>query len=517
MNRINITIIDLCIILSGAWFGIQFYLNSQPFGLSITLFLLCYLSARLRPGRAGEKKLLPVLFFLLFFCSTFFATTNTFAPQLNFLLFTNSSILGLQLALFAILLYWIVQQSAKPALFLYITLLSIVILATLLTGSRGAVIALLAGCMFLNPQWRKLSNRLNFKPVLMSVFFVIIIVALFALTFKSDSTSGRAYIVENSITLFSNNMFTGVGAGGFNPAYNHTQAAYFSTHSLTDKRALLANDGYFAFNEVLHTGVEQGIVGLIVLGILLLIVCRETYTINNRYSDKRLEVAILISITVNSMISYPLHNLLVLGVFAYCLGSLSQRAQPFLNIKVYWLKIVWFFSIFFTAYFGYHRYMSEIIIEDALSLKNDGYKMDALKKLSDEKSLLISNVNFGMLYLDLLYDTGNERTAINDFEMVHKYHCNQKMHKIIAKSYREVNDLESAEKHFLLSLQITPQLLQSRLDLANFYKTTGNDSLSRYWAAETITSPVKVYSSRVEQIRESARKILQQLSQKPSF
>lgn len=510
MNKGNVTVVDLCIFLCGVWFGIQCFINDQPFLFQISLLGFFFQSARLLTNHKEKGTSQLLLLFLVILCFSFIIATDTVIQQLNFILYTNSSILGFQLALFAILLYWILQKSIKPAVYFFITLLGIAIMATLLTGSRGAIIALIAGGIFLNPQWKKLINRLKIKPAVISVLFVVIIATLFAITFKSDSTTGRSYIVQNSLTLFSNNLFTGVGVGGFNPAYNHTQADYFSTHSLTDKRALLANDGYFAFNEVLHTVVEQGIWGLIFLGFLLLITCREIYKINKAYSDKKLEVAILISIAVNSMVSYPLHDLLILSVCAWCLGSLSQRSQPIFhtNVKLYWGKTFLFLSSLATVYLGYHRYSNDALIKEAVSLKMDGYKMDALQILSDNKSRLIYNVNFAMPYLKLLYDTGQEKKAIDDFDKVHKYHCNQKMHKIIAKSYRETNDPINAEKHFLLSLHITPQLLQSRLDLANFYRTVGNDSLSIYWAQETIACPVKIYSSSVKLIRESAKKLL---------
>ncbi len=510
MNRISITVIDVCIVLCGLWFGIQSALNSSPFGFAVALFFLFFLSGRLLNNQQRKIRESLFSFFLLFFGIIYMIDADTFLEQLTSIFYTNSSVSGLQLAVFSLLLYWFLQKSAKPSYYFFLTLLITSVVLVLSTSSRGAIIALLAGSLFLNPKWKQISHKFKVRPIFTSILFIVIIAVLFAVTFKSDSTSGRSYIVENSLTLFSKNLVTGVGVGGFNPAYNHTQADYFSTHSLTDKRALLANDGYYAFNELLHIGVEQGVIGLLILVFLAIIMCREIYRINKQYEKKKLEIAILLSIVVNSMVSYPLHNLSVFCVFALCLGSLSRLAKPIMKsgFSPILTKPLLFLCLGAAVYAGYKKHKNESIIKEAISLKKDGYKMDALNLLSGNQYALISNVNFGIPYLELLYETGHEVRAINDFDKMHKYHCNQKMHKLIAKCYRETNDFKKAENHFLLSLHITPQLLQSRLDLANFYKVIGNDSLSTYWAEETISCPVKIYSSRVENIRESARKLL---------
>lgn len=56
-----------------------------------------------------------------------------------------------------------------------------------------------------------------------------------------------------------------------------------------------------------------------------------------------------------------------------------------------------------------------------------------------------------------------------------------------------------------MSLYLTPHLLQSRLDLMNFYRRYNNTERAKYWATEALNYPAKVHNNQVELIREKAK------------
>lgn len=69
----------------------------------------------------------------------------------------------------------------------------------------------------------------------------------------------------------------------------------------------------------------------------------------------------------------------------------------------------------------------------------------------------------------------------------------------------EAGDLKPAEEHLITSLNITPHLLKSRMDLVEFYHQKGDKLKTRYWANEVINYPPKVNSPTAVSLKQQAK------------
>ena len=84
---------------------------------------------------------------------------------------------------------------------------------------------------------------------------------LFTYFIKKDSADGRLFIWQIAWTIFLDYPLTGVGFNQFPSYYNIYQANYFKTHD-DPAHAWLAADVFFAFNEILQSMVELGVIAI---------------------------------------------------------------------------------------------------------------------------------------------------------------------------------------------------------------------------------------------------------------
>ncbi len=74
-----------------------------------------------------------------------------------------------------------------------------------------------------------------------------------------------------SIKLLRENWLHGIGFQKFRVEFNEQQAAYFSNRSLDDNISLLADNTFYAFNDILQWIIETGIVGFLIFVLFLFI------------------------------------------------------------------------------------------------------------------------------------------------------------------------------------------------------------------------------------------------------
>ncbi len=345
------------------------------------------------------------------------------------------------------------------------------------------------------------------KVLVIAILVFIIFLVLFTSLIKTNSSVSRWFILKNSVALFKQNWLTGVGIGRFNPNYNHLQAEYFSNNSLINEEAMLANDGYFAFNEWLHIGIELGIAGLLVSLLTSYVVLKACF--KNADTQKGWAGAMLIPVFVGCMFSYPLHNLVIVGLTAFLTGYITK---DIVNLPVAipgWLK-TGFISISFLLFiiFSCQFFNNQRILSKAKQSRKEGYKTEAIALCERAAPGLIKDYSFTIFYLELLYETNRLTGAIRWFNEFHPYHCNQTAHSKIARCYDELGNFKLAEEHYLESLYITPHLLQSRIDLMNFYHRFGYTGKAKTWAKKTIECPIKIETERAYYLGKKAREYL---------
>ena len=418
------------------------------------------------------------------------------------LFYQNTSVIALQLAIPAAICLWLFFNGNiynKTYLAVFIVLATSIVLLQ----NRTAVLALLAAFFYaVYPAINRGRHKKTFI-IILTVFLAAISLLTFFL--KTDSSQGRWFIWKLSFKLWKENWLSGIGWGKFNVAFNHAQAGYFASHSLYTKEAILASDGYFVFNEWFRFAIELGLAGLIgFLAISILLLNRAFKVAASKCGWAGAGIIVVFS---GSLFSYPLSNFFILMTFVffimfiYMQDSLGRR-------MVYPLC---FATMLLISFMAIKQLQQKATISRISELISSGYKTVAFNISVDVADNLKSHPGFTLLYLNLLYETNRLSEAIEWFNKFHEYHCSYRGHQIVAKSYEEKGETARAEHHYLTSLYIKPQLLQSRINLMDFYRRINAMDKASYWAKEVINYPAKVESKKVELLRIQARKFLESL------
>jgi len=182
----------------------------------------------------------------------------------------------------------LVTSNLKPVIIKYIALFTIITILLVLPAarSRAAWLGAIAGVAYL--AWHKYNLKQLFKwqgyhpDILRGKLFkrVIIlrnrtIVAVLALLlvagslslyhYKKDSADGRMLIWTVTANIIKDYPVFGVGQDLFKAHYMDYQADYFRNHP-GSKFEMVADDNQYAFNELLNTWTENGILGLLLVG-----------------------------------------------------------------------------------------------------------------------------------------------------------------------------------------------------------------------------------------------------------
>lgn len=138
----------------------------------------------------------------------------------------------------------------------------------------------------------------------------------------------RLLIWRVSADMVADNPIAGLGVGQFNQHYMLYQADYFKQHPDSDF-LMVADNAAYPYNEILHVLIEQGLIGLIALGVLIVVVCLMA-------TDKTL-LAPFVAMLVFSCFSYPSYKLGLLVLFPISLGIISSKKS--LEMHARWAYI----------------------------------------------------------------------------------------------------------------------------------------------------------------------------------
>jgi O-antigen polymerase len=219
--------------------------------------------------------------------------------------------------------------------FVFLFLFFIQLLAS---HSRAAWCGSLAGCGYviffrsegIYPRFvRKNSFRKLLMGVSISLLIIVLIVGLYAV--RKDSADGRLLIWRISLDIIKDKPVFGYGINGFQANYMEYQARYFTSHPTSSFSNLADNNG-FAFNEELKLLVEQGIMGLLLLGALVYILLFK----NQENSPEITAIkATLVALFAFGCFSYPsdVFQLNVILVVLIALLNSISSSTPLLKKK----------------------------------------------------------------------------------------------------------------------------------------------------------------------------------------
>ena len=193
------------------------------------------------------------------------------------------------------------RHGQKVTNMLFYLLFSVVILV--MCVSRTAWVASVISLMSM--VW------LRMKCSVVKQCFVLLAVLVFSVPFlygmyalKKDSADGRLFIWKISYSVAKQQMFSGVGIGGFPYVYGEAQEAYFREKKDARNEEMLAGAPDYAYNEYLQIWIELGLPGV------LSCLCLIAYVYIRLLRCRNVEVVglcgAMVSLMVVSFFSYPL-------------------------------------------------------------------------------------------------------------------------------------------------------------------------------------------------------------------
>ena len=215
--------------------------------------------------------------------------------------FPNPGPYGGFLAVAFVSMFWLVRRGVRYRMPLYVAM-AVTGVMLVVSDSRAAWVAALGGVAALLPIWK---NR--WAWIAGGILGGVFVFGLYA--YRPGSVEARLLIWQVCVRLISERPFLGYGVGTLPQYYMNAQAEYFGEHP-DSPFAIVANNNYQAFNEFIHLGVEQGIVGVI-LFVGLIFACAKASSF-----------PLLLAWLLFSLFSYPADipacMFVLVGLFALC-------------------------------------------------------------------------------------------------------------------------------------------------------------------------------------------------------
>ena len=337
--------------------------------------------------------------------------------------------------------------------------------------------------------------------------FLVGLLGLGLFYLRPESVLGRVLIGKINILMIIDHPWVGVGYDQYQSSFGAYQAAYFEQHP-SDPLAGRAGNGEYAFNIFLRIAVEQGLIGLILFGILLIAAFRVIFITPNT-----LIVAIgasLLALLSFGLFSYPFSVLPIQTTFIFLLAflSTSHHDENRISVPSYLFKPHYFYAIgtiivlCFMAYHEVKRYQAyknwNVAYEHGAFFNHD--KANVI--YAQLYPTLRSNGLFLFYYGQSLYYEKDYRWAIFILEAAKQRTANTYLYTTLGSSYQALQQYKAAETNFKLASNLNPYRFYPRYLLAQLYQNTNSPDKALTIAREIISMDVKIPSSVVETIKQ---------------
>ncbi len=432
----------------------------------------------------------------------------------HFFLLPNDSIAGIfysaMLLFFIPLLYY---YKKLRGLFFLVALLLLVLL--FFSYSRAGWLGLAAGLIYLSI----VHERKRWKAILLVSILSFLLLFIALLCFKPGSTQGRLHIYSISVKILQDNWRTGTGIAKLRAIFNEYQSEYFSRSNINSKKALLADNTFYAFNDYLQWVIETGIAGFIVMILAFYLLFRRTRLIYKLEGQKTIIIsttASLICIGVAALFSYPLQVIPIQAMALFCTSIIifypvknkTGKVNNIINASV---KSIFLLLVIFFIISSARTLQRKLAAKSIFKLSMAGYKKEAIEGYETLSKKYPKHGDIMYLYAEQLYYSNRLPEALSAINKARKYYVDNKVYGLKAKIEDESGQKKEAEASYLRAIYMVPNRMASRFDLLNFYLSQKDTLKAIYWANSILNMPVKVPSGRTEIMLNETGEIFQKI------
>lgn len=389
------------------------------------------------------------------------------------------------------------------------------------TYIRSSWLAVLFGvCVILFYYYRKhriihyyTSNSFRLVSLILTIAILVgaLIFGLFQL--KPDSANGRLFIWKITSSIIADQPFFGVGFGNFKVHYNRYQGSYFASGYGSDEEKLLAGNVNHAHNEYLQIATEFGIIGMILflLFIWYLIVHLK---INESESLFGIQVAVKSSITailVSSLFTFPFHIWQTfLNFIILCLLFISLSKKEYITDLLYnkFIATIALLVLILVAFISIEKYESGVEINShwnqAIQLTLLNQPEQAIEIYEELLPRLPNNGKLLFMYGAVLSGQKEFDKAIEVLTLAEKYYSDPNLFLVLGNCYKSIGNFHQAEKYYKTSYYIIPHKFYPLYKLMKLYHLNGEFIKANETAELIISSPVKIPSTAIDQMKQAA-------------
>ena len=329
----------------------------------------------------------------------------------------------------------------------------------------------------------------------------------YTLASKKDSTSGRYFILSNTMSLIWEHPIAGHGSNGFERAYMRKQAEYFRLHP-SSRNAMLADDVQHPLNEYAYVWTNHGIVGLLVL--LSLFAIPTVAAVRSKDTDMKTLLLPLLAVAVFCMFSYPLRYPLpcIIIAVSVVLAIRHTKAYRWLaspaNAALSSLSAVTL-SIFLLCILSYNAWYEYRWNEAWRHLRHGS--PTALHEYKDLYSHFQDNRYFLYNYAFALYSKGEFGDAIGAAERCSRFSDGYNMQLLAGDAFRMNGKGDSALVHYRMAHTMCPSRLAPLEGMYNTYVAMDSIRSANIIAAEIQDKKIKIQSPDAIRIKGACKTI----------
>ena len=400
----------------------------------------------------------------------------------------NPSIFSMTVTLYMPALLYFYDERNKAIKIVVLVLYILAFATTVTSKSRTGVICMLVCAIYI------LWNTFHFKAKYLfgTTVAISIIVAILLLFVKSESTTGRQFILERSVEMIQEKPF-GWGNKGFSQNYMNFQAEFFK-NNVDEEVAFLADNIHHPLNEYIYIAINYGVP--VMIAVLLLLVVLVCYKLKEKSNESHTFILTITLLAIWMLFSYPLSqpftwNIMYLSLLLLVCNSNLKASKVIKAIVIISTPVFIFF-----VYRNYsNRHQWEKAVEIYYTQEQKAKAFEVFEKLKD---IYRNDAEFLYSYATLLYNDKQYEKVISVAEKCYSVSANYELEILLANSYMFVGKLDKAETHYIQACNMCPNRFIPLYKLFKIYKQFSDQEQMLKIGKVILNKKIKVPSQKID-------------------
>ncbi len=436
----------------------------------------------------------------------------------------GANILGAFLGLsIPFVIHLLASRKSKSKLGWFLALV-VIIVALILSKSRGAWLAACFGLVVMN--WRHIRHVLATlvkKKVLLLFASIIVLVAICVSAkgiyeLNPASANGRLFIWCVALDMIRDHWLLGVGHGSFDMQWLEYQGAHFASGFIaTDPGRAVSLVS--AHSQLLNNFAETGVIGLSLFLLLFTVAFRQL--IKSTQHGKPEDIVLISALTIlfvhgmveDVLISIPVQLLLVI-ILAMPLRHPAEEQVKTNSQKVFskWLYVVVIPLLLFASL------STHISIQGEL-LSKEGRELTGSNKWEAGIAKYVSALEYQPNNHELIFSLGAAYSMIGEstkaIELIEESKeglLDKNQYIALGKAYLDLKDYEQALYNLNKVLYYYPGLISPHFWISRAYYEMGDLQNARNELQVILDAKIELVSPEIEMVKRDARRVLNQIN-----